>query len=83
MLHRKRNRALNLAVLALGFFGAVPAMAAVTPGGDTTVAGPNAIVGNTSVGTLDIDGGSWLHTGWDYIGYEAGSAGTAAVRACE
>ena len=82
MLHQKRNRALTLAVLALGFCGASPALAAVTPGGDTTVAaspGYSTSVGNTGTGTLRIDGGSALSNYTGHLGLYAGSVGEVTV----
>ena len=79
MLHQKRNRALTLAVLALGFCGASAALAAVTPGGDTTTGMGTSYIGKNGVGTLGIDGGSVFNNSDSYIGYNTGSSGIATV----
>ena len=63
------------------------ARAAVTPTGDVSPTDPatwsssstTGIIGDTSAGTLMVDGGSALASASGYLGYGSGSSGTVTV----
>ena len=69
-------------ILALGFAPRLPAATVIT--GDVAPVLPwssstTPKIGITGVGTLAVDGGSQLSSGLSYLGYNAGSTGTATI----
>jgi T5SS/PEP-CTERM-associated repeat protein len=73
--------------VSLSLLGPLPALhAALTATGDVSPSDPttwtsstDACVGNTSDGTLTVDNGSNLASGYSYLGDSSGSVGTATV----
>lgn len=82
----QRAGGVMLAVLAAGLFMASGAQAAIVYSGDISPADPttwtsstNPIIGNTSTGSITVDGGSVLNSYWSQLGYTASGNGTVTV----